>query len=347
MPAGYAPIVVDNGSTDGSGAIAARARRAGRRTSRAPGFGAACFAGLRAARADVVCFMDCDGSLDPRELPRVAEPGRGGRGRPRARRPRAPAAAPGRCTRALANRVLALELRRRTGVAAARPRADARGAPRGAARPRHRDRRFGWPLEMVLRAAARGLADRRGPVAYRAARGPLEGDRHGARDARARSATWRAVLARRERATLIVIAKAPVPGRVKTRLCPPCTPEQAAALGRGGAGATRSRPWPPPARPARARARRRARAVAAGRVRGGRAARRRARRAARARVRATSAARRFLVGMDTPQVTAGAARRRARGACAARDAVLGPAPTAATGASGCAGPTRPSSPACR
>ncbi len=31
-------------------------------------------------------------------------------------------------------------------------------------------------------------------------------------------------------ATLIVIAKAPVPGRVKTRLCPPCTPAQAASL---------------------------------------------------------------------------------------------------------------------
>ena len=31
-------------------------------------------------------------------------------------------------------------------------------------------------------------------------------------------------------ATLIVIAKTPVPGRVKTRLCPPCTPAQAAAL---------------------------------------------------------------------------------------------------------------------
>ncbi len=29
---------------------------------------------------------------------------------------------------------------------------------------------------------------------------------------------------------LAVIAKAPVPGRVKTRLCPPCTPAQAAAL---------------------------------------------------------------------------------------------------------------------
>lgn len=30
--------------------------------------------------------------------------------------------------------------------------------------------------------------------------------------------------------SLIVLAKAPVPGRVKTRLTPPCTPEEAAAL---------------------------------------------------------------------------------------------------------------------
>lgn len=34
------------------------------------------------------------------------------------------------------------------------------------------------------------------------------------------------------RADLIVIAKEPVPGRVKTRLCPPFTPEQAADLAR-------------------------------------------------------------------------------------------------------------------
>ena len=32
--------------------------------------------------------------------------------------------------------------------------------------------------------------------------------------------------------TVIVIAKAPVPGRVKTRLCPPCTPDEAATLAR-------------------------------------------------------------------------------------------------------------------
>jgi hypothetical protein len=30
--------------------------------------------------------------------------------------------------------------------------------------------------------------------------------------------------------TLLVLAKAPVPGRVKTRLCPPCSPAEAAAL---------------------------------------------------------------------------------------------------------------------
>lgn len=31
-------------------------------------------------------------------------------------------------------------------------------------------------------------------------------------------------------ATVLVLAKAPQPGRVKTRLCPPCTPEQAADI---------------------------------------------------------------------------------------------------------------------
>jgi hypothetical protein len=30
--------------------------------------------------------------------------------------------------------------------------------------------------------------------------------------------------------TVVVMAKTPIPGRVKTRLCPPCTPQQAAAL---------------------------------------------------------------------------------------------------------------------
>src|SRR5918999_2966099 len=73
MPAGYVPIVVDNGSADGSGPLAAAL---GARVVREPqrGFGAACWAGLTAATGEVVCFMDCDGSLDPGELPKVVRP---------------------------------------------------------------------------------------------------------------------------------------------------------------------------------------------------------------------------------------------------------------------------------
>jgi glycosyltransferase involved in cell wall biosynthesis len=168
MPAGYEPIVVDNGSSDGSGALA---ERLGARVVReaTPGFGAACFAGLRAARADVVCFMDCDASLDPRDLPAVAGGGadlvlgaRRGAGPLHAR---------------LANRALALELRRRTGV-----RLTDVGPMRAARREALlalgiRDRRFGWPLEMVLRAAAAGWSIAEVDVAYlpRAGRSKVTG----------------------------------------------------------------------------------------------------------------------------------------------------------------------------
>src|SRR4051794_15789606 len=73
MPPGYRAIVADNGSTDGSGELAAGLGALVVHEHRR-GFGAACHAGLEAAGADVVMFMDCDGSLDPLDLPDIAAP---------------------------------------------------------------------------------------------------------------------------------------------------------------------------------------------------------------------------------------------------------------------------------
>jgi uncharacterized protein len=125
-------------------------------------------------------------------------------------------------------------------------------------------------------------------------------------------------------ATLIVIAKAPVPGRVKTRLCPPCTPREAAALAEAALRDTLDAA-------ARCRAARRVLAldgapgawlppgfdVAAQRGSG------LAERLGHAFAAVTGPA--FLVGMDTPQLTP-ALLDAGLAACAAHDAVLGPAP---------------------
>ena len=65
-----------------------------------------------------------------------------------------------------ANKVLALELRRRTG-APLRDLGPMRAARRQALLDLDlRDRRFGWPLEMVLRAAAEGWTIREVGVGY-------------------------------------------------------------------------------------------------------------------------------------------------------------------------------------
>jgi glycosyltransferase involved in cell wall biosynthesis len=67
-------IVVDNGSRDGTAAVASAAGATVIRESQR-GYGAACQAGARAAcQADILVFLDGDGSDDPAELPRVLQP---------------------------------------------------------------------------------------------------------------------------------------------------------------------------------------------------------------------------------------------------------------------------------
>jgi len=169
MPAGYEPLVVDNGSTDGSAQLAAAL---GAQVVHEPrqGFGAACFAGLSAARSDIVCFMDCDASCDPRELPEVSDPvGRGAADLVLGARVPQPGAWPAHAR--LANRALAWELRRRTGL----PLRDL-GPMRAAPRERLlalgiEDRRCGWPLEMVVRAATAGMRIEEVTVSYHARTG--------------------------------------------------------------------------------------------------------------------------------------------------------------------------------
>jgi dTDP-L-rhamnose 4-epimerase len=165
MPVGYRPIVADNGSTDGSAEIAAGH---GATVVNVPqrGFGAACHAGLLAASSDIVCIMDADGSFDPLDLAVVTGPVRDdgvdlmlGR-----RAPTAQGAWPAHAR--IGNMVLSAELRRRAGV----PLHDL--GPMRAARRQAlldldlQDRRFGYPLEMVMRAATAGWRIGEAPVPY-------------------------------------------------------------------------------------------------------------------------------------------------------------------------------------
>jgi glycosyltransferase involved in cell wall biosynthesis len=154
LPAGFRAIVADNGSTDGSAAIAAEL---GATVVSVPqrGFGAAAHAGLEAAAAEFVCFCDADGSMDPVQLPRVLDPVRAGEhdlvlGRRRPTRGAWPPHA------RIANVALARMMRARTGL-----RLHDLGPMRAARRESLlglgiTDRRFGYPLEMVTRAADAG-----------------------------------------------------------------------------------------------------------------------------------------------------------------------------------------------
>lgn len=164
MPEGFRAIVVDNGSTDDTARIAAEAGALVVHEAQ-KGFGSACWRGLQTATSEIVCFMDCDASLDPVALPFVTGYVERGEadlviGQRIARRGAWPAHA------RLANKVLAVEVRRRTGVAL-----PDLGPMRAVRRESllalgMTDRRSGWPLEMVLRASRAGWTMRSVPVEY-------------------------------------------------------------------------------------------------------------------------------------------------------------------------------------
>jgi glycosyltransferase involved in cell wall biosynthesis len=155
IPPGWRAIVVDNGSTDDSAQIARDAGALVVSESRR-GFGAACHAGLLTATGEITAFMDADGSLDPAQLPRVVDPVLAGQADLvlAARHPSEPGAWPWHLR--LANRELARRLRRRCGL-----RLQDLGPMRAARRTALldlavSDRRSGYPLETVLRAAEAG-----------------------------------------------------------------------------------------------------------------------------------------------------------------------------------------------
>ncbi|MGV0644525.1 glycosyltransferase family 2 protein [Mycolicibacterium sp. XJ2546] len=164
MPAGYRPLVVDNNSTDDTAQVARR-YGADVAAEAQPGYGAAVHAGVVAATTDVVAVLDGDGSLDPGDLPRLVDAlDRGAdmaigrrRARPGLRWP---------WHARLGTAAVCWRLRRRHGLAV-HDIAPMRVARRddllslGVA-----DRRSGYPLELLVRAAAAGWHVVERDVAY-------------------------------------------------------------------------------------------------------------------------------------------------------------------------------------
>lgn len=68
MPDGYQALVVDNNSTDGTADVALW-HGAKVVAEKRPGYGSAVHAGVMAATTPIVAVLDADGSLDPGELP--------------------------------------------------------------------------------------------------------------------------------------------------------------------------------------------------------------------------------------------------------------------------------------
>jgi glycosyltransferase involved in cell wall biosynthesis len=151
FPPGFRALVVDNGSQDGSPAVAA-AHGARVLAEPSPGYGAAVHTGILAATSAVVCVLDADGSLDPADLPRIAAPVLAGAADLAVGR-RVPVGAGAWPWHARAGNAVLAALLRRRGLAV-RDIAPIRAFRREALLELDiHDRRFGYPLELLIRAA--------------------------------------------------------------------------------------------------------------------------------------------------------------------------------------------------
>ncbi|MBB5157622.1 glycosyltransferase family 2 protein [Saccharopolyspora phatthalungensis] len=152
IPRGFRPLVVDNGSRDGSAEIAAAHGAVVVREPRR-GYGAAVHAGLMAVEGEFVCFLDCDGSLDPAVLPTLVGLVRQGQADLAVGR-RVPVSAKAWPWHARAGNALIARLLRRRGLPV-HDIAPIRAARRTALlRLGIADRAFGYPLELLCKAAA-------------------------------------------------------------------------------------------------------------------------------------------------------------------------------------------------